>query len=219
MAEGRIDTDLGSRLEELRAKHGDTVKTTEIVEVVESVLATMKGDLSANDLAMYDELESLADYIRNTKGEIAALRPDEVTEEFLPTATDELDAVVAATADATNAIMDAVEEVENVMGGLDGEASQKLMDATTRIYEACGFQDITGQRITRVVKALKHIEEKVDALVAAFGSEIERNKAEHPEMEEEMEGPIDDADLLHGPQMEGEGQSQDDIDALLASFD
>ena len=102
MAEGRIDTDLGSRLEELRAKHGDTVKTTEIVEVVESVLATMKGDLSANDLAMYDELESLADYIRNTKGEIAALRPDEVTEEFLPTATDELDAVVAATADATD---------------------------------------------------------------------------------------------------------------------
>lgn len=220
MAEGRANVDLGRRLDELRAKHGDMVSTAEIVEVVDSVLATMKGDVSADDLTLYDELESLAAYIRETKLEVAALRPDEVKEEYLPTAADELDAIVEATAEATNAIMDAVEEVENVMGGVDGEASQKLMDATTRIYEACGFQDITGQRITKVVKALKHIEEKVDALVTAFGSEIERIKAEQPKEEEKKkEGPIDDAELLQGPQKTGEGQSQADIDALLASFD
>ena len=220
MPAGRMDSELGQRLEELKNKHGDTVSTVEIVEVVESVLATMKGDISATDLALYGELDSLAQYIRSTKTEIAALRPDEVKNEFLPAASDELDAIVEATADATNAIMDAVEVVEDVMGGVDGEASEKLMDATTRIYEACGFQDITGQRITKVVMALQHIEEKIDALVTAFGSEIEQIKAEQPNDEEEKkEEPIDDADLLHGPQKAGEGKSQAEIDALLASFD
>ena len=220
MAEGRIDADLGRRLDELKAKHGDMVSTVEIVEVVDSALATMKGNVLANDQALYDELAALAKYIHDTKIEVAALRPDEVKEQYLPAATDELDAIVEATAEATNTIMDVVEDVEKVMGEVDAEASQKLMDATTRIYEACGFQDITGQRITKVVKALMHIEEKIDALVAAFGSEIERIKAEQPKTDANTnEDSMDDAKLLHGPQKDGEGQSQADIDALLASFD
>ena len=51
-----------------------------------------------------------------------------------------------------------------------GEPAAKLQDATTRIYEACSFQDITGQRITKVVAALKAIEAKVAQIVATFGS-------------------------------------------------
>ena len=135
-------------------------------------------------------------------------------------AGDELDAIVEATAEATNGIMDATEIVENVMSELEGEQAERLMDATTRIYEACSFQDITGQRITKVVKALHGIEEKVDALVAAFGDEIEKYKKANPKEEDSgADKPITDEDLLEGPQLAGDGKSQDEIDALLASFD
>ena len=194
MPAGRTDAELGRRLEELAGTHGEMVRTSEIAEVVASLLATLKGDLSAEDLALFSELESLANYIRSTRTEIAALRPDEVKNEYLPAAADELDAIVAATAEATNTIMD-----------------------------ACGFQDITGQRITKVIKALQHIEDKVDALVAAFGSEIDKIEAGQPEQKpgekKEDDKPLEDSELLQGPQKAGEGQTQAEIDALLASFD
>ncbi len=216
MPAGRVDAALRQRLEELENKHGDTVRTAGIAEVVESLMATLRGDVAAVDLSIYAELESLARYIQTVKTEIAQLRPDEVKEEYLSTATDQLDVIVEATAEATHTIMDAAETIEGIMEKLDGENSQKLMDATTRIYEACGFQDITGQRITKVVKALKDIEIRVDALVAAFGSEIEKVKAEQPEREEKKEP---GKELLHGPELPEDAKSQAEVDALLASFD
>src|SRR3546814_10175717 len=52
------------------------------------------------------------------------------------------------------------------------ELAEKITDAVTRVYEACNFQDITGQRITKAVKALQHIEQKVAGLPAVFGADI-----------------------------------------------
>lgn len=215
----RVDAALRQRLEELESRHGDTVRTADIADVVESMMATLKGDVAGADVAIYGEVESLARYIQQAKAEIAHLRPDQVKDQYLPDAAEQLDAIVAATAEATHTIMDATEAVEGVMENLDGEDSRKLMDATTRIYEACGFQDITGQRITKVVKALKDIEERIDALVAAFGSEIEKVKAEQPEAEAKKEKKDSDEDLLHGPQLAEDAKSQAEVDALLASFD
>lgn len=219
MLPGKVDAALRQRLEELESKHGDTVRIADIAEVVESMMATLKGDVVGADLAIYAELESLARYIQTAKTEIARLRPDQVKEQYLPAAADQLDAIVEATAEATHTIMDATETIEGVMENLDGENSQKLMDATTRIYEACGFQDITGQRITKVVNTLKDIEERIDALVAAFGSEIEKVKAEQPEAEEKEEKKDSDEKLVHGPQLPEDAKSQAEVDALLASFD
>ncbi len=219
MPAGRVDAALRQRLEELESTHGDTVRIEDIAEVVECMMATLKGDVAGADLAIYAELESLARYIQRAKTEIAQLRPDQVTEQYLPAAADHLDAIVEATAEATHTIMDATEAIEGVMENMDGENSQKLMDATTRIYEACGFQDITGQRITKVVKTLKAIEERIDALVAAFGSDIEKVKAEQLDAEEKEEKKDSDEALMHGPQLAEDAKSQAEVDALLASFD
>jgi len=213
-----ISADLSSRLDDLRQQHGESVRIEDIASVVESMMATMKGDLSAADLELYSELEALAQYIHVAKAEIAALRPDEVKDKVLPKASDELDAIVAATEAATNTIMDATEKLEGLMESVDEDQSMVIMNATTEIYEACGFQDITGQRITKVVKALKDIEEKIDALVEAFGSEIEKYKKSAPEEAPEPEA-VTDEDLLNGPQLKEKAQTQEEIDALLASFD
>lgn len=178
--------------------------------------------LSAFDSKVLAELDDLARVIRDAKREIAAIRPDEVKEEYLPKAADELDAVVAATADATNTIMDACEVVEGVMGDVTSTVSDKLMDATTRIYEACTFQDITGQRITKVVTTMKHIEERIDALMAAFGGAAKPKKqapAKSSQAAKDKKTELTDADLLEGPQLGDNAKSQAEIDDLLASFD
>lgn len=196
----------------------ETVGREDVRVIVEEMLASMQGELTATDVQLFTELASLAKFIDAAKQDIAALRPDEVTDEYIPTASDELDAIVDATAEATNTIMDCAEVIENIGAELEPEQAERLLEQTTAIFEACGFQDITGQRITKVVKALQGIDEKVHRLVDAFGHEIERIKATQPKPEQ-PEGPLSDEDLLNGPQMKGEGNTQEEIDALLASFD
>lgn len=215
-----VPPELVGRLSELQGRM-QNVSRAEIAEVVSALLAEMEGDLSEDNLKLFAELESLSRYITTAKSEIAALRPDEITARHLPKATDELDAIVGATEEATNSILAAMESLENMAGELPPEQGEKVTEAVTQVYEACSFQDITGQRITKVVSALKHIEEKVDALVAAFGDEIAKYKAAHPEVEEkpaEAQKPTD-ADLLNGPQLPDDASKQAEIDALLASFD
>lgn len=123
---------------------GQVVAIADIADVVDSLLAALGGEVPGKAEELAHGLASLSEYIQLARQEIASIRPDEVKDEFLPRATDELDAIVEATAEATNSIMDAVEIVEDVMGRASGDDSAKLMDATTRIYEACTFQDITG---------------------------------------------------------------------------
>jgi len=158
----------------------------------------------------------------NAKSEIAALRPDEIMSEHLPSATDELDAIVGSTEEATNGILQAMESLESLVGEMSPEIGEKVTEAVTLVYESCNFQDITGQRITKVVRALKHIESKVDALVGAFGEDIAKYKSAHPQQAETAKkepDPMSDTALLNGPQLPDNASKQDDIDALLASFD
>jgi chemotaxis protein CheZ len=215
---GAVPAELVAKLSALKTRMPSYTKD-EIQEVVTEMLASMEGDLSEVNLKLYAEVESLARYIVTAKSEIAALRPDEIMSQHLPSATDELDAIVGSTEDATNGILQAMESLEALTGEMDPAMAEKVTDAVTKVYESCNFQDITGQRITKVVKALKHIESKVDALVAAFGDEIAKYKATHPGQEPKAEEKTSDAALLNGPQLPDNASRQDDIDALLASFD
>ncbi|MBL8697285.1 MAG: protein phosphatase CheZ [Alphaproteobacteria bacterium] len=190
----------------------------EITEVVESIVSSLSGDLSAGDIQIYSELESLASFIRDAKSEIAALQPHEIREKHLPSATDELDAIVGATADATHTILDAVETVEKVAASLPPETGQLLSDPVTAIYQACSFQDITGQRINKVVKTLKQIENKVDQLLGAFGDEVARERTRAQAEQEAATAKQREArseHLLNGPQSPQAAVSQADIDALF----
>ncbi len=218
MGRVELDEDVTARLEELLRRRGEATGIFGVADVAEGLLETLAGGVSAKDTELYSELESLARYIEDARSEIAALRPGEVKSEHLPKATNELDAIVGATEEATNAIMDATEMVEAVVEQVDGKKAELLMEAVTRIYEACGFQDITGQRITKVVTTLKHIEDKIDALIEVFGKEIEKRKdvAQQTRKEQKPRPPADE-DLLNGPQLKGNANTQDDIDALLAS--
>jgi len=214
---GAVPAEFVDKLSALKSRMPSNTKD-EIQEVVTEMLSSMEGDLSEMNLKLYAEVESLARYIVSAKTEIAALRPDEIMSDHIPNATDELDAIVGSTEEATNGILQAMESLEGLTAEMDPAMAEKVTEAVTLVYESCNFQDITGQRITKVVKALKHIESKVDALVAAFGDEISKYKAAHP-TPEKAEDPMSDKALLNGPQLPDNAGKQDDIDALLASFD
>ncbi|MFC7331809.1 protein phosphatase CheZ [Rhodocista pekingensis] len=206
------DPVLQERLDSARTQAGQPLTREEVAEIVSSVVASMGGDISQTEVKLYSELEALARYINNAKKEIAAIRPADIHEEHIPRATDELDAVVGHTEEATNRIMDACDQIMAMSGEVPGEVSNRLMMITTGIYEACNFQDITGQRISKVVRALKHIEAKVEALLLAFGEEVQRR---HPNVVEEVKKDDEDKFLLHGPQLSGQGVDQSFIDSLF----
>ena len=185
-----------------------------VADVVREVLATMHGDLSGSEASLLAEVEELGRVISAARAEIAAIKVDDITASHIPSATDELDAIVAHTAGATNIILEVCETLDRVADGLSGEAAARLQEATTKIYEACSFQDITGQRITKVVATLKTIDAKVAHMMAAFGQ-----RSAVPSQTAAAEAPSDGTPPMHGPQLPANAMDQTDIDRLLASFD
>jgi chemotaxis protein CheZ len=134
--------------------------------------------------------------------------------------TDELGAVVSGTEAATNSILAAAEEIDEITGtlssrlsGEDAAMTQRISDRVITIFEACNFQDITGQRISKVVSSMKFIEERVTQMAHIWGGLESFNDVESFKVPE-REG---DEALLNGPALDGDPTrtSQDAIDALF----
>jgi chemotaxis protein CheZ len=217
-----LTEDVEKRLQDLSKSTG-RVDPEDILEVVQSVMASIEGDHTSLSQRLHDDIEALAEYISSAKTEITEIRVDEINTHYLPEASNQLSAIVGATEKATNEIFDAVEKIEELAATLPPKKAEGLSEAVTQIYEACSFQDITGQRISKVVTVLQNVETRVDALLGAFGTDggtaASENRAPAEEPATTESGAKSEKDLLSGPQLPGTGNSQEDIDALLASFD
>jgi len=152
------------------------------------------------------ERRALLHYVLAAQKAIADLRPAQMRFEKLPTAMSQIGLIVETTESAANQIMQAVDEIMNVRVDLSPAAYRSFVEEKClAVLEACSFQDITGQRITKVVETLLTLEDKLAALSSLLGEEAEA--APEPE---------GDAVLLNGPAMPGEGVDQDEIDKLFA---
>ncbi len=214
MANSNTKEVLQTRLDEMKSARGDQISIDEVGEVVASIMDTLQGDMSSLDLRVYRELDGLAKYINSAKAEIAAVRTDDIRDKHLPDATDQLDAIVTHTEEATGTILDAAEIIDAEAAKLECQA---INDQVILIFEACGFQDITGQRISKIVSALKHIEERIEKITAIFGDHLQG--MEPPQDDAESDDREKDEKLLNGPSLPANANDQEDIDALLASFD
>lgn len=223
----KLDPELLGQIDDLRDGKIRQVAPDEIVRVVQKIIDGMNADVPALELAVRTDLEALADYIQVAKSEIMSIDPEGIPDEHLPAATVELDAIVLATEEATHSIMECAEEIEQIAASLDNGKSDALVDATTRIFEACGFQDITGQRISKVVGALQEIENKIESLLEIFGDndpqarEDRRRKRadQRAAAKNQALGEMNEKDFLQGPQLPKDAIGQDDIDALFSSMD
>lgn len=159
--------------------------------------------------------------VTHTLAEIGVLRQSGTDgSDRLTAAGRELDAVVDATEGATNAILHASEVIERVIDDLHALAASnpllnellsEAQEALSGIYEAASFQDITGQRITKVVSALRFVDEHIARLEAIWSA---TGEVVAPPPVEALAAD-DESHLLNGPQLAGEALDQDAIDALF----
>ena len=179
------------------------------------------GTSSGEDLDVRIEITRLVKEIGKTKAELASLRHPfaDDDQDRIVTATNELDAIVEATEGATTEILKSSEEINDLLERFRGDSDideehRALIDQiearTIAILEACNFQDITGQRINKVVNTMKFIEERIKAMIEVWGVDA---FADVPVPENEFE--TEDDALLAGPQLEHQGLTQDDIDAMF----
>lgn len=144
----------------------------ELVVLVETMVGASAAPVAPAGSRLYAELENLARVIDRARAEIAALRPDEIRERHLPSATDALDAVPNATEEATHGILRAVQRIDGLTAEMTPEVASAVNAAVAEVHEACNFQDVSGQRIKKVVRTLQHVETTVGRLLAAFGAEL-----------------------------------------------
>ncbi len=197
-------------LEDNKARGGD-VSLADVMRLAEIMVGDFKGVLHASAPSMRQEFEDIATEIARMKKEVMQLRAADMKHNRIPEAGRELDAIVEATEDATQTIMQAAEEIM-AADTADATAYQSMVgDKMIEIFEACAFQDITGQRISKVVKTLSYIDERVTSFVERLRI-MENEEGEIEESEEERRAR---ELILHGPQHAGEGVSQDEIDAMM----
>lgn len=213
---------------------GQASRADEIIAEVRAVRALIEGPAHEAKKAiarlqgqiqefqkLKTELDMIEGVIGQTKQELATIHVGGFQGTEMARVSNELDAVVEGTEQATQAILGAVEEIDHCASFLAGAhldensrlQAHQIQDCVVRIFEACNFQDVTGQRITKVVATLKFIETHIARMMDIWGG-IEAFSAYAVEAQAERDG---DTKLLNGPKLDGEAGhvSQDDIDALF----
>lgn len=188
-----------------------SVNLRQVALSLERTVARLGDDsrLEGRDVNAY--LRALGSILRRVCLDLEAAQPSRIISDELPGITTELEVVTKEVLGATEKILAAAEIIDQNAG--DSEA---LTDAVMQIFEACSFQDITGQRITKITSALRSVETRARATSAAVDEGIDADLRRDLEaLDQVKQG---DEALLEGPQTSG-GSSQDDIDALLAEMD
>src|SRR3954463_300618 len=167
------------------------------------------------------ELDLIHDAINRTKQEIAMLHGKSFDGAEMAKITGELGAVVGGTEEATQQILEATEAIDQAATALAKVTSpdqqrllsEEIQERVVSIFEACNFQDLTGQRISKVMSTMKFIEHHITVMMDIWGG-VDAIRAHAPRRVDDRVG---DARLLNGPKLPGDAghASQDDIDAMF----
>ena len=130
----------------------------------------------------------------------------------------ELRAIVDGTEQATHSVLQAAEHVDQVAttlsavlkGAHDQGLVHDIHEGVVQIYEACNFQDLTGQRVAKVASTLKYVEDHVGRLLEIWRG-IERFEPVA------IAAPDDDSRFLNGPRLSADTGhcTQGDVDAIF----
>lgn len=168
--------------------------------------------------AYKSELAAIHAAVQQTKGDMAALHGDPERSERTARASRELAAIVCGTENATKAVLQAAETIDQAAAMLsaavknpqDAALAHDIQDRVVQIFEACNFQDLTGQRVSHVVETLKFVEERMARLLDIWRGIEQFTPVGLGE---------DEADrrFLNGPKLPGDHGhfNQDDIDVMF----
>jgi len=154
------------------AKHTRHADTHLVLAAIEQLERVVGEKVKTPDLErMRLDLVEMANIIARTRSEIAAIRPEGGSN--IGHATNELDAIVDTTERATSDILSAAEQIQEIAWtlrerGVDPAMCDQIDALTTEAYTACSFQDLTGQRIRKVIDALRFLERRLDGMIALW---------------------------------------------------
>ena len=194
--------------------------TPDKVADAQALLETYRAQIEQCE-KLKTELDLIYDAINRTKQEIAVLHGKSFNGSEMAKVTGELGAVVGGTEEATQQILEAAEAIDQAASALAKVTSpdqqrllnEEIQERVVSIFEACNFQDLTGQRISKVMSTMKFIEHHITVMMDIWGG-VDAIRVHAPGVIEERVG---DARLLNGPKVEGDAghASQDDIDAMF----
>src|SRR5262249_23335817 len=166
--------------------------------------------------------------IRRTKQDIGGLEVNAFIGPQMAPVGRELDAVIAGTEQATQNILKSAEDIDQIAntlasmlkGSYELGLVQDLRDHVVKIFEASNFQDLTGQRIGKVIATLKFIEDHINRMQDIWRSIEAAAPAPKGVAQAVAAAPeaSPDAGLLNGPKLAGDlgHASQADIDILFS---
>ena len=119
------------------------------------------------------ELALLHDAVARNKRELAVLIGDG-RERHMAHAAGKLGAAVEGMEKATEKILKSTEVIDESARALTATLkddykrglAQEIQEHVVKIYEACNFQDLSGQRIGHVIETLNMIENQVESMLA-----------------------------------------------------
>ena len=119
------------------------------------------------------ELAAVRDAIARSEAALATLHSGVA----LPRMQQELGAAIGGMDEATQKILNATEVIDESARALQASLQndynrglvQEVMEQAVRIYEACNFQDLAGQRIGKAIAALQLLDRQLAQLCAIWG--------------------------------------------------
>lgn len=194
---------------------------------------------------MKEVAQELIDFRKDIQKKI---EPDmvEIAARDIPEASNQLEGINETLEKSTMKIMDINEEQMGIAEGqlkkldsfisLNGEREktpgkvldliEEQMDCLRRVtalsmsmMEPLSFQDLVGQRIQRIIKLVKSMEVRIEDMIISFGIKLQKHKEDPNRSFEELRREVEQYKSdLKGPQKEGEGLKQTEIDDLLATL-
>jgi chemotaxis protein CheZ len=208
---------LGENIEDAQAplRHAELMAE---ISALRAMLAAMTSAPGKTQAPPHNETERLTSELNLIAGAIGGgePKPHGGSASEAPSMTrvgHELEEVVTGTELATQKVLSAAEEIDQVaknlsaalIGKYEQGLAQDIQDLVVKIFEACNFQDLAGQRVTKVLSVLNFVEDHVSRVLAEIKnpSMARRNGTQY----------------LHGPRLETDSGhvSQAEIDAMFAS--
>ena len=185
------------------------IKPVALTRQIATLRAGLQADDNASDrlhhAALLEALADLRACLDTTRLEIGALQIAAISQ-YIHAIEVDLGAVADETAGAAERILDTCEELDQAAADMPDACLASIRHATTRIFEACGFQDMAGQRIARIGRGLTSIENKIAEILAVFNDVSEFSSAKTI------------CARVVGPQMAAQVMRQSAVDKLFGSL-
>lgn len=191
---------------------------------------------------MRQGLQHLYKTITSVAGPGAEYASREETGKLFSEATAQLNEVMATTLEATESIMSEVERLLDLLPPMSGhlraientadpevvadlgEQVAAFENSLTQIMTSLSFQDLTGQRLKKVVAALGEIQESIFEMYISSGLML-KTREEMPEkgvaeIAAESKRRLDEIKEVKGSELKGPSRNvnQADVDSLLADL-